>query len=429
MPDTRDPESVIQAAEQAAVSGDYAAAERLLREAADLQETSLGPLHPELANTLNNLGVVYEVTEKPEQAERCFRRASEIAAAVLPADHPFVATSRQNLEDFLATRAKAALPLVPPPAPTPAPAPVQAPPAAPPPAPSTPPPAVVHPQGDLQEKADRVETAERAAQRSTSDSARAAATQTLSYSTRETTSAVEDRRKPRTMAIGGLLAAGLLVTLIAIGLWFRGGAATQPSSATPLAAPAERPAPVAEPKPSAPTPAVEPRAGAAKEVRRTRARACQKRTRGIEPNKVSGSQKRAGRRRRTTLRESCHQRRRRLAVQSARTSGRSRPTPLLYAPQVSDEHDRPASVVPRRPPAEGGEPRHQHQHRERLSHLQPQHRHGARRVESGAHDTRRRAAPRRTLHRAVTDRDYFSRAGGRSVTGALPKLIRFANRR
>jgi len=79
MPDTRDPQAVIAAAEQAALAGDYAAAERLLRDAALLQEASLGPHHPELANTLNNLGVVYEVTEKPDEAERCFRRASTIA--------------------------------------------------------------------------------------------------------------------------------------------------------------------------------------------------------------------------------------------------------------------------------------------------------------------------------------------------------------
>ena len=117
MPDMREPRSVIAAAEQAAATGDYAAAEALLREAVDLQEASLGPLHPDLANTINNLGVVCEITNKPEDAERCFRRAYEIATAALPPDHPFVATSRQNLEDFLATRATTALPPVPPPAP------------------------------------------------------------------------------------------------------------------------------------------------------------------------------------------------------------------------------------------------------------------------------------------------------------------------
>ena len=107
MPETREPQSVVDAAEQAAAAGDYASAEQLLREAALLQEASLGPLHPDLANTLNNLGVVCEITEKPDDAEDCFRRACAIASTVLEPDHPFVATSRKNLEDFCAARGKA----------------------------------------------------------------------------------------------------------------------------------------------------------------------------------------------------------------------------------------------------------------------------------------------------------------------------------
>lgn len=107
MSDTRDPRSVIDAAEQAAAAGDHASAERLLREAATIQEAALGPLHPDLANTLNNLGVVCEIVGKPDEAERCFRRAHAIATAALEADHPFVATSRKNLEDFCAARGKA----------------------------------------------------------------------------------------------------------------------------------------------------------------------------------------------------------------------------------------------------------------------------------------------------------------------------------
>ena len=104
MSDTRDPQSVIAAAEQAAAGGDFASAERLLREAASLQEATLGPEHPDLANTLNNLGVVCEMTGKPDEAEASFRRAYKIAKTVLEPDHPFVATSRQNLEDFCAAR-------------------------------------------------------------------------------------------------------------------------------------------------------------------------------------------------------------------------------------------------------------------------------------------------------------------------------------
>ena len=96
----------MEAADSAAAAGDYVSAETLLRKAARLQESSLGPLHPDLANTLNNLGVVYEMTGKPGDAEGCFRRAWAIASAALPPDHPFVATSRKNLEDFCAARGR-----------------------------------------------------------------------------------------------------------------------------------------------------------------------------------------------------------------------------------------------------------------------------------------------------------------------------------
>src|SRR5687768_16337759 len=62
MSDTREFQSVVHAAEQAAAAGDYKSAEELLHAAALLQEASLGPLHPDLANTLNYLGVVCEIT-------------------------------------------------------------------------------------------------------------------------------------------------------------------------------------------------------------------------------------------------------------------------------------------------------------------------------------------------------------------------------
>jgi hypothetical protein len=106
MTDARDPQPAVDAAEQAAAAGDYASAEQLLREAVRLQEASLGPLHPDLANTLNNLGVVCEITNKPDDAEHFFRRAYGIATEVLEPDHPFVATSRKNLEDFCTARGR-----------------------------------------------------------------------------------------------------------------------------------------------------------------------------------------------------------------------------------------------------------------------------------------------------------------------------------
>ena len=103
-----DARSIIDAAEQAAAAGDFDSAGRLLREAAVLQELRLGALHPDLANTLNNLGIVCEMTGNAIDAEHYFRRACTIATTVLPPDHPFVVTSRKNLQDFCEARGKPA---------------------------------------------------------------------------------------------------------------------------------------------------------------------------------------------------------------------------------------------------------------------------------------------------------------------------------
>jgi hypothetical protein len=106
MPEPREARAIIENAEQAAAAGNYAAAEDLLREAAALQEQTLGPHHPDLANTLNNLGIVCEMTDNPIDAEHYFRRAHTIATATLAPDHPFVATSSKNLHDFCAARGR-----------------------------------------------------------------------------------------------------------------------------------------------------------------------------------------------------------------------------------------------------------------------------------------------------------------------------------
>ena len=119
MPAAPDLQSLADAAEQAASAGDYAAAEQHLRLAVELQEASAGPMHPDLANALNNLGVVCERIGKSADAEGCYRRAYAIASTVLPADHPFVALSARNLRDFCEARG---IPFEQPVAPLPAPA-------------------------------------------------------------------------------------------------------------------------------------------------------------------------------------------------------------------------------------------------------------------------------------------------------------------
>lgn len=95
---------LLDRAERAAETGDLATAEELLTGAARRQEEELGPLHPDLANTLNNLAIVAERTGRPTEAEAFYRRAVAIASASLPPEHPMVAASRQNLEDFCRAR-------------------------------------------------------------------------------------------------------------------------------------------------------------------------------------------------------------------------------------------------------------------------------------------------------------------------------------
>ncbi len=208
MPDTREPRSVIDAAEQAAAAGDYASAEQLLRDAALLQEASLGPLHPDLANTLNNLGVVCEITEKPVDAEHFFRRASAIATTVLEPDHPFVATSRKNLEDFCTARGKTV---------------------------------------DLPGASSIVD--DRAAPAAGSDDLPPVS---LSY---EQSRPAASRRWSRPLAIGGLITGGLLLTFIATGPWFRSTDEVESPSASPSVSPGSPATPAASPpaaRPDAP---------------------------------------------------------------------------------------------------------------------------------------------------------------------------------
>ena len=104
MSELQDAGRMLEVAEQAAIADDLASADELLRGAARIQEAELGPLHPDLANTLNNLAIVAEKTGRLGDAETFYRRAVAIASASLPVDHPMIAASRENLEDFCRAR-------------------------------------------------------------------------------------------------------------------------------------------------------------------------------------------------------------------------------------------------------------------------------------------------------------------------------------
>jgi hypothetical protein len=100
----RNAQHLIDQAERAAIAGDLAGADELLRSAARIQEAALGPFHPDLASTLNNLAIVAEKTGRLGDAETFYRRAAAIASASLPPDHPTVTDSRKTLEDFCRER-------------------------------------------------------------------------------------------------------------------------------------------------------------------------------------------------------------------------------------------------------------------------------------------------------------------------------------
>ena len=102
---------LVEQAERAAIAGDLAAADELLRAAARMQEAELGPVHPDLTSTLNNLAIVAEKRGRLGDAETFYRRSAAIASASFPPDHPTVADTRKNLEDFCRERG---LPIAPP---------------------------------------------------------------------------------------------------------------------------------------------------------------------------------------------------------------------------------------------------------------------------------------------------------------------------
>lgn len=88
--------------------GRYAEAELFSRPALTIQEKVLGPDHPDVANSLNNLAALLASQGKPTEAESLHRRALAIWERVLEPDHPAVATSLNNLAGLLRVQGKLA---------------------------------------------------------------------------------------------------------------------------------------------------------------------------------------------------------------------------------------------------------------------------------------------------------------------------------
>jgi CHAT domain-containing protein len=77
--------------------GAYAKAEPLLARALDISEKALGPNHPDVATSLNNLALLYQAQGAYTKAEPLLARALNIREKALGPNHPDVATSLNNL--------------------------------------------------------------------------------------------------------------------------------------------------------------------------------------------------------------------------------------------------------------------------------------------------------------------------------------------
>jgi tetratricopeptide (TPR) repeat protein len=77
--------------------GKYSEAEGLYKRALAIRETALGANHPDVAQTLNNLALVYADQSKHGEAEALYKRALAIRETALGANHLDVAWTLNNL--------------------------------------------------------------------------------------------------------------------------------------------------------------------------------------------------------------------------------------------------------------------------------------------------------------------------------------------
>jgi tetratricopeptide (TPR) repeat protein len=84
--------------------GAYDQVEPLLIRALAIRESALGPTHPAIAVSLNNLALLYNTTDDYSKAEPLFRRALEIRERSLGPLGPEVAASLQNLARLYVAR-------------------------------------------------------------------------------------------------------------------------------------------------------------------------------------------------------------------------------------------------------------------------------------------------------------------------------------
>jgi tetratricopeptide (TPR) repeat protein len=81
-------------------SGAYSAAEKPLRRSLMINEKALGPDHPDVAASLNNLALLYYAQGKYGEAEPLYKRSLVMFEKALGPDHPHVAIVCKNMAEL-----------------------------------------------------------------------------------------------------------------------------------------------------------------------------------------------------------------------------------------------------------------------------------------------------------------------------------------
>ena len=93
-------------ATQLRAQGKYTEAEKLCRQAMEIDEKTIGKQHPNYAKQLNNLAGVLRVQGKYPEAEELYRQAMEIDEKTIGKEHPSYAISLSNLAVVLKAQGK-----------------------------------------------------------------------------------------------------------------------------------------------------------------------------------------------------------------------------------------------------------------------------------------------------------------------------------
>ncbi|CAM9588227.1 unnamed protein product, partial [Laminaria digitata] len=80
--------------------GNYAVAGPLFERSLTIREKALGPEHPDVATSLNNLAGLLQTQDNYAEAGPLFERSLTIREKALSPEHPDVATSLNNLVEL-----------------------------------------------------------------------------------------------------------------------------------------------------------------------------------------------------------------------------------------------------------------------------------------------------------------------------------------